>query len=74
MKSNINFEEAFIIVISALSNTGIGLLEIANINETDVFVQQLDESAVRQTTWDKVSNLSGQTLLYNNLGSLYSKI
>jgi len=29
---NINFEEAFIIVISALSNTGIGLLEIANIN------------------------------------------
>ncbi|MAC41581.1 MAG: hypothetical protein CMJ05_07295 [Pelagibacterales bacterium] len=29
---NINFEEAFLIVISALSNTGIGLLEIANIN------------------------------------------
>ena len=29
---NINFEEAFIIVISALSNTGVGLLEIANIN------------------------------------------
>ena len=29
---NINFEEALLIVISALSNTGIGLLEIANIN------------------------------------------
>ena len=29
---NINFEEAFLIVVSALSNTGIGLLEIANIN------------------------------------------
>jgi trk system potassium uptake protein len=29
---DINFEEAFIIVISALSNTGVGLLEIANIN------------------------------------------
>jgi hypothetical protein len=43
-------------------------LAVANINETDVFVQQLDENAVRQTTWDKVSNLSGQTLLYNNLG------
>jgi len=29
---NINFEEALLIVISSLSNTGIGLLEIANIN------------------------------------------
>ena len=29
---NINFEEAFLIVVSALSNTGVGLLEIANIN------------------------------------------
>jgi len=29
---NINFEEAFLVVVSALSNTGIGLLEIANIN------------------------------------------
>jgi trk system potassium uptake protein TrkH len=29
---NINFEEAFLIVVSTLSNTGIGLLEIANIN------------------------------------------
>ena len=28
----INFEDSIVIVISALSNTGIGLLEIANIN------------------------------------------
>ena len=29
---NINFEEAFFIVIMALTNTGVGLIEIANIN------------------------------------------
>jgi len=41
-------------------------LAIANINETDVFVQQLDENAVRQLSWKKVNNLQGQTLLYNS--------
>ncbi len=45
------------------------IIDIAdtNINETDVFLQQLDENAVRQTTWKKVPNLTGQTLAYNSL-------
>ena len=40
-------------------------IPVANINETDVFVHQLDNNAVNQLTWQKVSNLQGQTLLYN---------
>jgi len=37
---NIDFEEAILIVISSLSNTGIGLLEIANINYyPDTFIE-----------------------------------
>ena len=37
-----------------------------NINETDVFVQQLDTNAVRQLSWKKVDSLEGQTLYYNS--------
>ena len=37
-----------------------------NINETDIFVQQLDTNAVRQLSWKKVDNLQGQTLYYNS--------
>ena len=63
-QGTLNFEDY--IFERALPNR---ILDIptANINETDVFVQQLDENAIRQTTWTKVSNLTGQTLLYNNL-------
>lgn len=49
----------------ALPNRTIDI-NVPNINETDVFVQQLDENAIRQLSWKKVSNLQGQTLLYNS--------
>lgn len=38
-----------------------------NINETDVYLQQLDENARKQATWTQVPNLTGQTLAYNSL-------
>ncbi len=41
-------------------------INIPNINETDIFVQQLDVNAVRQLSWKKINNLQGQTLLYNS--------
>ena len=49
----------------ALPNRSVDI-NVANINETDVFVQQLDENAVRQLSWKKINNLQGQTLLYNS--------
>ena len=42
-------------------------VEDTNINETDIFLQQLDENAIVQATWKQVPNLTGQTLAYNSL-------
>ena len=50
----------------ALPNRFIDIAD-ANINESDIFFQQLDENAVRQVTWKRVPNLTGQTLAYNSL-------
>ena len=50
----------------ALANRSI-IIDDTNINETDIFFQQLDEQAVRQSTWTRVPNLTGQTLAYNSL-------
>ena len=50
----------------ALANRTIEVDDV-NINETDIFFQQLDENAVRQVTWKRVPNLTGQTLAYNSL-------
>lgn len=38
-----------------------------NINETDVYLQQLTETARRVASWKQVPNISGQTLAYNSL-------
>ena len=62
-QGTLNFEDY--IFERALPNRIVDL-PVANINETDVFVQQLDENAVRQLSWKKVNNLQGQTLLYNS--------
>ena len=50
----------------ALANRFIDVND-TNINETDVYFQQLDENAVRKTSWKQVPNLTGQTLAYNSL-------
>ena len=50
----------------AITNRSI-VVDDTNINETDIFLQQLNENAVRQATWKRVPNLTGQTLAYNSL-------
>ena len=41
-------------------------VEIANINETDVYLQEIDSAGVVINQWEKIPNTVGQTLNYNS--------
>lgn len=51
-------------------------VNVANINETDVYLQEIDSRGLVRNTWTKIPNTVGQTLNYNsqslNTRRLYS--
>lgn len=49
-------------------------LAINNVNETDLWVYELDSNNQQQVLWDQVSNLSGQGVDYENIFNRNTKL
>ena len=46
-------------------------VDVQNVNDVDVWVQQVDEQGVITTEWEAVPNVSGQNLAFNGIASTY---
>jgi len=44
-------------------------VDVANINDSDVWLYNLDQSGIQQTEWQKVQALSGNNIAYNSINS-----